>query len=78
MKNKTPHLLESSQAAVLQLWEKDYSSKVLPKPAVVAATCMAYEVSTFDSFLQVDEDFDMFEAIAPINIYWNYYTTYRS
>lgn len=78
MKNKTPHLLESSQAAVLRLWEKDYSSKVLPKPAVVAATRTAHEASTFDSFLQVDEDFDVFEATAPIDIYRNYCTTRRT
>ena len=77
MKSKAPHLLESSQTAVLRLWEKDYNSKVLPKPAITTAAAIrtGNEASSFDNFLQVEEDSDSFDATAPIDMYRNYYTT---
>lgn len=34
MKSKTPHLLESLKAAMLNLWERDYNPKTPPKPTV--------------------------------------------
>lgn len=78
MKSKVPHLLESSQTTVFRLWEKDYNSKVLPKPAItIAAEIRASnKASSFDNFLQVEEDTDLFNAIAPIDMYQNYCTTH--
>lgn len=75
MKSKAPHLLESSQAAVLRLWERDYNSKVPPKPAVISAIREGHEASSFDNFLQVDEDSDSFDTTAALDVYRNYCTT---
>lgn len=77
MKSKAPHLLENSQAAILRLWEKDYNLIVLPKSAITTAAtiCADHEASTFDNFLEVEEDSDSFDATAPIDVYQNYCTT---
>lgn len=75
MKSKAPHFLESLKAAVLNLWERDYNSKVPPKPTVGMPLSSAEERSTFDNFLQVDEDFFLFDTTAPINRYHDYCST---
>lgn len=76
MKSKAPHLLEDFQAAVLRLWERDYSLHIRSKPAVVtSASVKGREASTFDNFLQVDEDSDSFDTTAPIDVYRNYCST---
>lgn len=74
MKSKAPHVLESSQAVVLSLWERDYNSKVPPKPTVGMPLPTAEKRSTFDSFLQLDEDFALFDATPPIDHYHDYYS----
>lgn len=77
MKSKAPHLLKNFQTAVLRLWEKDYNSKVLPKPAITTGVVIrtGNKASSFDNFLQIEENSDLFDATAPINMYRNYCIT---
>lgn len=72
IKSKTPLLLKSSKAAMFNLWEKDYNSKIPLKPTVGMSLPSAKKRSTFNSFLQVDKDFFLFNAMAPIDCYHNY------
>lgn len=76
MKNKTPHLLKSLKATVLNLWERDYNSKILFKPTVDMLLSSAKKRSTFDSFLQADKNLFIFDITVPINCYHNYCSNY--
>lgn len=64
--------MNRSQAAVISLRERDYNSKVAPKPTVEMPVPSAEECSKFDNFLQLDEDFAAFDAAALIDWYYNY------
>lgn len=75
MKSKAPHLFESLKAAVLNLLEGDYNSKVPPKPTIGMPLSLAEERSTFDNFLQADKNFFLFDATAPIDRYHDYCST---
>lgn len=68
--------MERSQTAVINLLEKDYNFKVSPKPTIGMPVFSTEKYSKFDSFLQLDKDFAVFDAKAPIDWYLDYYVNW--
>ncbi len=73
MKNKTSHLLERFQIIIISLRKRDYNSKIASKLIIRLLVLSAKKYSKFDIFLQLDENFAIFNIAALINQYYDYY-----
>ncbi len=67
IKNKANPFFKTICPAVLDLWEKNYNLKVLPKPTICIPVSNTEKQSTFNNFLLVDKQFAYFEAIHSID-----------
>lgn len=67
IKKKTLHLLENASVAILDLWKRNYNSKISPKATVSLFVASTKKQSTFENFLQADKHFTLFDTTSLID-----------